>query len=276
VALFHVFDGRATKRPVLMSTSNDVVHAHALTKRFGAFTAVSEIEFRIGAGECFGFLGPNGAGKTSTMRMMQAVLKPTSGSLHVLGLDVATHGKQVRQRLGVCPQEDNLDVDLGVRENLLVYASYFGMSRGERERRADELLAFADLEAKADARVPELSGGMKRRLTIARALVARPDVLILDEPTTGLDPHARQQLWHKLRDLKERGVTMVLSTHYMEEAERLCDRLVIMDQGKILTEGTPQALIAEHVGAPIEQEGRLRPAGLEDVFLRLAGRGLDA
>ena len=259
-----------------MNDPNVVIAAESLGKSYGALTAVAGINFRIHRGECFGFLGPNGAGKTSTMRMMQAVMAPTSGTLRILGLDVAREGKAVRQRIGVCPQTDNLDVDLRVRENLLVYASYYGLSRSERERRADELLVFADLEAKASARVPELSGGMKRRLTIARALVNRPEVLLLDEPTTGLDPQARQQLWQKLRELKESGVTMVLSTHYMEEAERLCDRLVIMDHGKILTEGTPRALVESHVGREVATPSQVRPAGLEDVFLHLTGRGLDA
>jgi lipooligosaccharide transport system ATP-binding protein len=231
--------------------SEPAVVARALVKRYGELCAVNGVDFEIRAGECFGFLGPNGAGKTSTMRMMQAVATPTSGTLTVLGLDVARDGKRVRRRIGVCPQEDNLDVDLRVRDNLIVYGGYFGMARAEREQRADELLAFVSLEDRAGARVPELSGGMKRRLTIARALVSRPELLILDEPTTGLDPQARQMLWHKLRELKGGGVTMVLSTHYMEEAERLCDRLVIMDRGRILTEGAPAELVDEHVGREV-------------------------
>ena len=249
---------------------SEAVVARALAKRYRELAAVDCIDLAVHAGECFGFLGPNGAGKTSTMRMMQAVLAPSAGELTVLGLDVARDGKRVRQRIGVCPQDDNLDVDLRVRENLLVYGGYFGMAKGACERRADELLAFVSLEDRAGARVPELSGGMKRRLTIARALMNEPELLILDEPTTGLDPQARQMLWHKLRELKASGTTMVLSTHYMEEAERLCDRLVIMDPGKILTEGGPRELIDEHVGREVVE----LHAGEEDVARVLDGLDL--
>jgi lipooligosaccharide transport system ATP-binding protein len=224
------------------------VVAKDLRKVYGDLVAVAGVDFTIAPGECFGFLGPNGAGKTSTIRMLQAVAVPTGGSLRVLGLDPVTDGKEVRRRIGVCPQEDNLDPDLRVRDNLLVYGRYFQLERALCARRADELLVFVGLEEKKKAQVTELSGGMKRRLVLARALVNAPELLVLDEPTTGLDPQARHLIWQKLRELKQRGVTMVLTTHYMEEAERLCDRLVIMDQGKILEHGTPLELVRKHVG----------------------------
>jgi lipooligosaccharide transport system ATP-binding protein len=224
------------------------VEARALRKTYADLVAVDGIDFAIEAAECFGFLGPNGAGKTSTIRMLQAVAEPTGGTLRVLGLDPSTQGKEVRRRIGVCPQEDNLDPDLRVRDNLLVYGRYFQLDRGAVAARADELLRFVGLEEKAMAQVTELSGGMKRRLVLARALVNQPELLVLDEPTTGLDPQARHLIWQKLRELKQRGVTMVLTTHYMEEAERLCDRLVIMDQGRILEGGKPAELVARHVG----------------------------
>ena len=227
------------------------VQAHGLEKRYGSFRAVAGVDFAIERGECFGFLGPNGAGKTSTMRMMAAVSPPSAGTLTVLGLDPVRAGKQIRGRIGVCPQSDNLDPDLPVRDNLLVYGHYFPQSKQVTARRADELLEFVALGEKKKAAISELSGGMKRRLVIARALVNEPELLLLDEPTTGLDPQARHLIWQKLRELAERGVTMVLTTHYMDEAERLCDRLVIMDGGKILAVGPPRALIDEHVGAEV-------------------------
>ncbi len=229
--------------------SDSVVEARGLRKSYGELEAVRGIDFSILPGECFGFLGPNGAGKTSTMRMLQAVSPPSSGTLRVLGLDPVANGPTVRAQLGVCPQDDNLDPDLTVRSNLVVYGSYFGQPPAVSKRRADELLEFLQLTEKRDRRINELSGGMKRRLVIARALVNEPRLFLLDEPTTGLDPQARHLIWQKLRELRERGVTMVLTTHYMDEAERLCDRLVIMDRGRILAEGVPSALVAAHVGA---------------------------
>jgi lipooligosaccharide transport system ATP-binding protein len=247
------------------------VEAEGLRKTYGELVAVDGIDFAIEPAECFGFLGPNGAGKTSTIRMVQAVAEPTAGRLRVLGLDPGVDGKEVRRRIGVCPQEDNLDPDLRVRDNLLVYGRYFQLEQALVAKRADELLAFVGLEEKAKAQVTELSGGMKRRLVLARALVNQPELLVLDEPTTGLDPQARHLLWQKLRELKQRGVTMVLTTHYMEEAERLCDRLVVMDQGKILEAGAPKALVQKHVGAEVVE---LRYPDEEQPEL-LAGLDLD-
>jgi lipooligosaccharide transport system ATP-binding protein len=223
-----------------------MVAAVGLRKSFGDFEAVKGIDVTIPAGEAFGFLGPNGAGKSSTMRMVAAVSPPSGGTLRVLGLDPVTDGSAVRARLGVCPQEDSLDLELTVRENLVIYGRYFGLPRSECRARAEELLAFVQLTDKARVKVDELSGGMKRRLSIARSLINRPDLLLLDEPTTGLDPQARHVVWEKLFRLKEQGVTLVLTTHYMDEAEQLCDRLVVMDGGHIVAEGAPLALIREH------------------------------
>ena len=220
------------------------VAARELQKQFGDFTAVDGIDLHIHPGETFALLGPNGAGKTSTMRMVATVSRPTSGHLDVLGLDVRTSGREIRSRLGVVPQEDHLDVELSVRENLLTYSRYFGMSWSDAKQVSHELLEFAQLTEKADSRTDGLSGGMKRRLTIARALVNDPELVLLDEPTTGLDPQARQLLWDRLYELKERGVTQLLTTHYMDEAEQLADRLVIMDGGRIVAEGSPEELIA--------------------------------
>ena len=246
------------------------VTAEGLRKSYGDFEAVAGIDFRIERGECFGFLGPNGAGKTSTMRMLQAVSEPSGGTLRVLGLDPVRDGKRARARLGVCPQEDNLDPDLDVRQNLRMYGSYF--PAGVTARRVNELLEFAALGDKQKRAIPELSGGMKRRLMIARALVNDPELVILDEPTTGLDPQARHLIWQKLRELEDRGVTMVLTTHYMDEAERLCTRLVIMDHGKILDEGAPRELIERHVGHEVV-ELRIAEAREREVLggLDLAG-----
>jgi lipooligosaccharide transport system ATP-binding protein len=207
---------------------------------------VRGIDLDVRVGEAFGFLGPNGAGKSSTMRMIAAVSPPTGGELRILGMDPATQGPQIRARIGVCPQEDTLDNELNVLDNLVVYGRYFGLSRAESTARAEELLAFFALAEKATAKVESLSGGMKRRLTIARSLINRPDLLLLDEPTTGLDPQARHTLWDKLFRLKQEGVTLVLTTHYMDEAEQLCDRLVVMDKGRIAAEGSPLELIREH------------------------------
>jgi lipooligosaccharide transport system ATP-binding protein len=220
-----------------------LIHARGLFKRFGDLTAVDGIDFDVQKGEAFGFLGPNGAGKSSTMRMIGCVSPPSGGTLRVLGLDPLHDGPTIRGRLGVVPQLDTLDNELTVRENLIIYARYFGISRKDARARADELLEFVQLSERAKDKVEPLSGGMKRRLTIARSLVNDPEVLLLDEPTTGLDPQARHVLWDRLFRLKQQGVTLVLTTHYMDEAEQLCDRLVIMDRGRIAQEGSPADLI---------------------------------
>jgi len=223
-----------------------VVVASGLVKQYGSFTAVDGIDVEIRQGEAFGFLGPNGAGKSSTMRMIGAVSPRSGGELTVFGLDPDRHGSEIRARLGVVPQDDTLDIALSVRDNLIVYARFFGIPKSEAGRRADELLEFFQLGERGDAGVEPLSGGMKRRLTIARALVNRPEIVLLDEPTTGLDPQARHLLWERLYRLKQQGATLVLTTHYMDEAEQLCDRLVIMDGGRIADEGSPQGLIERH------------------------------
>ena len=223
-----------------------LVRAGRLTKRFGEVIAVDEIDVEIERGEAFGFLGPNGAGKTSAMRMIGCVSPPTSGELQVLGMDPETEGPAIRGRLGVVPQRDTLDEELTVRENLLVYGRYFGLPRATVSERASELLEFAQLADRADSKVEPLSGGMKRRLTIARALINEPEILLLDEPTTGLDPQARHVLWDRLFRLKRSGVTLVLTTHYMDEAEQLCDRLVVMDNGRVVAEGSPRQLIEKY------------------------------
>ena len=226
--------------------SGPVIAASGLVKRYGDFTAVDGISFEVAPGESFGLLGPNGAGKSTTMRMLGAVSTRTGGDLQILGLDPDRHGPDIRSRLGVVPQQDNLDSELRVRDNIIVYGRYFGTKRRELGPKADELLEFAQLTEKSKAKVDELSGGMKRRLTIARALVNDPRILLLDEPTTGLDPQARHILWDRLFRLKEQGTTLVLTTHYMDEAEQLSDRLVVVDQGKIMAEGSPSALIRQH------------------------------
>jgi lipooligosaccharide transport system ATP-binding protein len=220
-----------------------LVQARDLTKKFGDFVAVDGIDFDIPKGKAFGFLGPNGAGKTSTMKMITTVSPITDGKLTVFGLDPNTEGRQIRQRLGVVPQEDNLDIELTVAENLYVYGRYHDMKRSEIKERIRELLTFAQLEERADSTVESLSGGMKRRLTIARALINDPELVILDEPTTGLDPQARHVLWDRLYRLKQQGSTLIITTHYMDEAEQLCDRLVVMDKAKIVAEGSPRELI---------------------------------
>jgi lipooligosaccharide transport system ATP-binding protein len=229
-----------------MTDGPPLIRARGLVKRFGDFTAVDGIDVEVRTGEAFGFLGPNGAGKSSTMRMIGCVSPPTDGELTILGMDPRRDGPTIRGRLGVCPQEDNLDVELTARENLTTYARYFGIPRKVARQRADELLEFVQLDERADSKVEPLSGGMKRRLTIARALVNEPDIVLLDEPTTGLDPQARHLVWERLFRLKQRGVTLVLTTHYMDEAEQLCDRLVIMDDGKIVAEGPPRELIGRY------------------------------
>jgi len=226
-----------------VSTDAPLIHARDLRKQFGALIAVDGIDFDVSRGEAFGFLGPNGAGKSSTMRMIGCVSPPSGGTLRILGLDPVRDGPSIRARLGVVPQLDTLDTELTVRENLIIYGRYFGLSRREVRERADRLLDFVQLSERAGDRVEPLSGGMKRRLTIARSLVNDPEVLLLDEPTTGLDPQARHVVWDRLFRLKQRGVTLVLTTHYMDEAEQLCDRLVVMDRGKIAEEGSPLELI---------------------------------
>ena len=302
------------------------VEARKLQKMYGNFQAVAGIDFQIKRGECFGILGPNGAGKTTVVSMIYCFLPVTGGELEVLGSDVKTAPRSIKKRLGVVPQENNLDLELTVRENLLVYAGYFGINKSEARQKAEDLLHFFGLASKANQEVEHISGGMKRRLTIARGLIHTPDILILDEPTTGLDPQSRRLIWEHLRRLKNRGLTLILTTHYMEEASELCDELIIMDRGSILEQGKPQGLIEQHVGSkvvevdiepdyidelvialdqdiggyqtsgstvyifiPKDEDGalkaintnghvesyRVRPSSLEDVFLKLTGRGLD-
>ncbi len=229
-------------------TKNKVIHAKNLTKCFGTFTAVNGVNFSVSRGECFGLLGPNGAGKTSIASMIFGFSPLTEGKLLVLGQDIETEARKIKAQLGVVAQDDNLDPELTVRENLLVYATYFSIQPATAFQRSADILDFMDLSAKADSVVQELSGGMKRRLTIGRALINQPELLILDEPTTGLDPYARHIVWQRLRQLKEKGTTMLLTTHYLEEASQLCDRLMIINAGSILAEGTPFNLIETHVG----------------------------
>jgi lipooligosaccharide transport system ATP-binding protein len=305
-----------------------LIDAKGLTKRFGALTAVDGIDFEVLRGECFGFLGPNGAGKTSTIRMICCVSPVSDGELRVLGLDPQADGRRIKARLGVVPQNDNLDPDLTVLENLLAYARYFDIKPAEARARAIDVLHTMALTEKTNEKIEHLSGGMKRRLTVARALISRPELLILDEPTTGLDPQARQLFWQRLRQLKREGMTMLLTTHYMEEAAQLCDRVLIMDRSQIIARGTPAELIHDLIGqqvievrldvdrrdagiaavrcvsngfeveetedvvfvysgdgrtvseldiealSEVTSEVTLRRATLEDVFLKLTGRGL--
>lgn len=298
-----------------------ILKVESLRKNYGSLTAVDGISFRVQPGECFGLLGPNGAGKTTTIRMLYGYTPRDAGQLEVFGLDIDKGLREIKRRIGICQQEDSLDPDLSVRDNLVGYARYFAIPRQEAERRADELLGFFALQNRAKDKIMVLSGGLKRRLMLARALVNQPELLILDEPTTGLDPQSRQLLWEKLAALKKNGLTILLTTHYMEEAERLCDRLVIIDHGRILVEGKPAALVQERVGhtvleiadpdqtlrdfltrekcrvedlgsrllvyldhgdelflkltSEVRAEGcMLRPAGLEDLFLKLTGREL--
>ncbi|UHD16758.1 ATP-binding cassette domain-containing protein [Thiocapsa bogorovii] len=298
-----------------------VIDARGLLKRYGTFTAVEDISFEVAGARCFGLLGPNGAGKTTTLRMILGTTPMSAGRLDVFGLSMPAQGRAIRARTGVVPQTDNLDPDFRVDENLEMHAAYFGIPAQEARNRIPELLEFAALTERRHAKTDTLSGGMKRRLTIARALINRPELVILDEPTTGLDPQARHVIWARLAELKARGTTLLLTTHYMEEAERLCDELVIIDRGRILDQGSPRALIRRHVepevieirsgdsvaftvlaerhGCRLERQGSSlycygrdtaplidfllrdpeliylhRPAGLEDVFLRLTGRDL--
>jgi lipooligosaccharide transport system ATP-binding protein len=228
-----------------------LIEARGLVKRFGAHVAVDAIDVEVHAGELFGFLGPNGAGKSSTMRMVACVSPRSGGTLRILGMDAAVDGPRIRARIGVVPQEDTLDTELTVLDNLVVYGRYFDLPRADVRRRAAELLDFAQLAERGDDLVDHLSGGMKRRLTIARALVNRPELLLLDEPTTGLDPQARHLVWERLWRLKREGVTQVLTTHYMDEAEQLCDRLVVMDRGRIVGDGSPRELIERHTSRDV-------------------------
>src|ERR671919_1961648 len=259
-----------------------VVVARGLTKRFGEFEAVRGVDVEVRKRECFGFLGPNGAGKTTTMRMASCTSPPTDGELTVLGLP-ASAGRDIRRRMGVVPQENNLDEEVSVLDNLLIYARYFDVPRRISAPTAEELLHFVALQDKRDWRIDRLSGGMKRRLLVARALINEPDVLILDEPTTGLDPQARHLVWEKLRSLKRQGVTLVLTTHYMDEAAQLCDRLVIMHEGRILIEGPPRDLVAREISpqvievfdpSPEESRALIDLEGLADRVERLADRWL--
>lgn len=235
----------------MAGTPEQVVVARGLVKCFGPLVAVDGIDFSVLRGECYGFLGPNGAGKTSTLKMIYGASPLTAGELRVLGLEVRRHARAIKRQIGVVPQETNLDPDLRVRQNLLTYGRYFDLPAGEAGRRADELLAFMELSAKAGARIDQLSGGMKRRLLVARALIHRPSLLLLDEPTTGLDPQARHLIWQRLRHLKRQGVTLILTTHYMEEAAQLCDRVMVMDRGRVLVEGAPQELVEGEVGREV-------------------------
>jgi lipooligosaccharide transport system ATP-binding protein len=251
-----------------------LIRARGLVKRFGNFTAVDGIDFELTKGEAFGFLGPNGAGKSSTMRMIGCVSPPSAGELTILGLDPVADGPAIRARLGVVPQEDTLDVELTVQENLLVYGRYFGLPRDVIRERTARLLDFVQLSDRAGSPVDPLSGGMKRRLTIARSLINEPEVLLLDEPTTGLDPQARHVVWDRLFRLKQQGVTLVLTTHYMDEAEQLCDRLVVMDRGKIAAGGSPRELISEYSTAEV-LELRFDPSGHELAAEKLASAPAD-
>ncbi len=257
-----------------MSSSGPIVEARGLTKRFDALTAVDAVDFAVERGECFGFLGPNGAGKTSTIRMITCVSPLTAGYLRVLGLDPGRDARKIKARLGVVPQDDNLDPDLTVIENLLAYARYFDLPRATARDQAWRALHTMALEEKAKEPIDNLSGGMKRRLTVARALVSWPELLVLDEPTTGLDPQARHLFWQKLRQLKREGMTMLLTTHYMDEAAHLCDRVVIMDRSRIIASGTPAELVARYIGEEVVEvrlDMERRQRGLDAVRRRFDG-----
>jgi len=264
----------------LASTKNrKIIEALHLHKTFGDFTAVEDVSFELHRGECLGLLGPNGAGKTSTVRMVYGFSPMTSGSLHIFGKDMRSQWRDIKYGIGVCQQENNLDPDLTVLRNLEVFASYFDIPRQEAAQRALELLEFMGLEHRVDSQVTELSGGMMRRVVIARALINRPELLILDEPTTGLDPQSRHQVWDRLELLRSQGLSILLTTHYMDEAARLCDRLIIIDRGKVLVEGPPSSLVEEHVGRDVvevrepsqELRGLVRELGLrhEDLEHRM-------
>ena len=257
-----------------MAEPDILIRARRLTKKFGEFTAVDGIDFELGRGEVFGFLGPNGAGKSSTMRMIGCVSPPSGGELTILGMDPVRDGPAIRARLGVVPQEDTLDVELTVRENLLIYGRYFGLRRDVIREQTARLLDFVQLAERADDQVEPLSGGMKRRLTIARSLISEPEILLLDEPTTGLDPQARHVVWDRLYRLKQQGTTLVLTTHYMDEAEQLCDRLVVMDGGKIVAHGSPRQLI-ERYSTPEVLELRFALDEQEQAAEKLAGLAVE-
>lgn len=250
--------------PSALHDPMDVITAEDVVKDYNTFRAVNGVTFKIRRGECFGFLGPNGAGKTTLLRMLHCFTPPTSGTIVVLGTNVRANPSQVKAKIGVMPQEDNLDLDLTVLQNLQVYARYFDIPLRESRPIAMELLNYVELSEKADASIMSLSGGMKRSLSLARALMNRPQIIILDEPTTGLDPYNRRMVWNKLDDLKSKGATLVLTTHYMEEADRLCDRLAIMDSGRILTIASPEYLKKKHGG------------NLEDAYLELTGRRFES
>lgn len=239
-----------------------IILARDLYKNFGSINAVDGISFEVSPGECYGFLGPNGAGKTTTTSMICCRTHPASGTLNVFGLDVRNHAREIKGTIGVVPQDNNLDPDLNVIENLVVYSRYFDISKSEAETRAKELLQFLSIDERRKEQVTRLSGGMQRRLIIARALINNPKLLILDEPTTGLDPQARHLIWQRIRELKEKCVTMILTTHYMEEAEKLCDKVAIMDSGKILTEGRPRELTKKHAGKDVFEIRRVRDKGI--------------
>lgn len=263
--------------------SEDVLFdARGLVKRYGAQTVVDHLSFSIRRGECLGFLGPNGAGKTTTIRMSLGLVAPDAGSIRVLGHDIPSHAREAKKRLGVVSQFDSLDPDFTCAENIAVYGRYFGIDAATMAQRVPELLEFAALQSKADAKPGELSGGMKRRLSLARALVNDPDLLLLDEPTTGLDPQARHLIWERLQALLDQGKSILLTTHFMDEAQRLCDRLLIIDHGRAIAEGSPRALIAQHLPPWVEEthlDGEQqvmlkRPSNLEDLFLHLTGHGI--
>jgi lipooligosaccharide transport system ATP-binding protein len=257
-----------------MNAGTKALEVRRLYKRYGARTVVAGIDLAVGYGECFGLLGPNGAGKTTTLKLCLGLVEPDSGEVTLLGEPIPRRAREARARVGVVPQFDNLDPDFTVAENLLVYGRYFGLGAREMRARVPGLLEFAGLESRGEARINTLSGGMKRRLTLARALVNDPQILFMDEPTTGLDPQARHLIWERLRRLTAQGKTLLLTTHFMEEAERLCDRLAILDDGRIIAEGSPRALIAEHVAPQLTESEEPRRANLEDVFLKLTGREL--
>ncbi len=254
------------------TVAESVIRAVDLVKKYGDFTAVDHISFEVAQGESFGLLGPNGAGKSTTMRMIGGTLDRSGGELTVVGLDPETHGPHVRAHLGVVPQQDNLDEELRVKENIVIYGRYFGLPYSWLRPKADELLKFAQLTDKAKSKVSELSGGMKRRLTIARGLVNEPKILLLDEPTTGLDPQARHILWDRLFRLKEEGVTLIVTTHFMDEAEQLCDRLIVIDKGRIMAEGSPAALIRKYSTREV-LELRFGANGTASAVEQLAGIG---
>ena len=248
---------------------NTVIEAAHLRKTFGEVVAVDDLSFSVAAGECFGILGPNGAGKTSTIRMVYGFSPPTAGTLRVFGLDITGETRAVKARIGICQQENNLDPDLTVFDNLVVFARFFDIPAAEAARRARDLLKFMALEHRAEARTVELSGGMVRRVVMARALINRPELLILDEPTTGLDPQSRHQVWDRLDELRAKGLSVLITTHYMEEASRLCDRLIIMDGGRLLVEGKPAELVRRHVGRHVIEVAE--PADGLTAFLRERG-----